>query len=257
MKCERKSELAYRNEAGAFRPSCTRRRRMAAAVMAMAAVLPLALNSFAAPITTPTGLLPGAQYRLAFVTAGTRDAASTDIADYDAFVTTEATSVPELSSLNTTWQVIGSTATVDARDHTGTDPIVPGIPIYLLNDTKLVDDYADLWDWTIDMPLEFDQNGVDISPVLSPIFAYSGTSPDGTAGGEGDPLGGANPTIGGPWLSNLGWISFAPEPNDSSFQRHLYSLSAVLTVPVPEAGICAMLTLSLAVLLLLRRFRTS
>ncbi len=33
-------------------------------------------QSFATPITTPTDLLPGAQYRLAFLTAGTRDAAS-------------------------------------------------------------------------------------------------------------------------------------------------------------------------------------
>ena len=40
----------------------------------------------AAIVTVPTGLNPGDQYRLVFVTSGTRDATSTNIADYNTFV---------------------------------------------------------------------------------------------------------------------------------------------------------------------------
>ncbi len=66
---------------------------------------------------------PGDFYRLAFVTSTTRDAVPTDIADYNAFVTATAEAVPELLALGTTWSVIGSTASVDARDNTGTDTL--------------------------------------------------------------------------------------------------------------------------------------
>ncbi len=52
-------------------------------------------------VTVPTDLNPGDQYRLVFVTNGTRDAQSTDIADYNTFVTTEANLSTELAALGT------------------------------------------------------------------------------------------------------------------------------------------------------------
>ncbi len=207
-------------------------------------------QSFAAPITTPTDLLPGAQYRLAFLTAGTRNAASTDIADYDAFVTAEANSVPELSSLSTTWQVIGSTATVDARDHTGTDPFGPGVPIYRLDDIRLVDDYADLWDGDLDAPLEVDQNGI----VPGIFLVYTGTGFPGIAT---VPLGGVTVAVGASFETGTAWAQVGLEAQPSAIDRPFYAISAVLTVPVPEAGTLSMLTLSLAVLLLVHRVRAS
>jgi hypothetical protein len=112
------------------------------------AVAPLAAS--AAPITVPSGLNPGDQYRLAFVTSTTRDATSPNIADYNAFVTTAANSVPELAALGTTWSAIASTVSVSARDNTGTNFfITAGVPIYTLADTILATDYLDLWDGTI------------------------------------------------------------------------------------------------------------
>lgn len=125
-------------------------------MLVLAPLLASAAQSFAAPISVPTSLPPGQQYRLAFVTAGIRDATSTNIADYDAFVQAEANTEAALSSIS--WQVIGSTATVSARDHTGTAPAdYPGVPIFLLNDVKLVDDYADLWDGSLDTAFSADQ----------------------------------------------------------------------------------------------------
>ena len=60
------------------------------AFIAACAVLMSAANVFAAIITLPTSLSPGEEYRLAFVTSGTRDATATDIADYNTFVTDAA-----------------------------------------------------------------------------------------------------------------------------------------------------------------------
>jgi hypothetical protein len=41
-------------------------------------------------ISAPAGLTPGESFRIVFVTDGTRDAASTNIADYNTFVTNDA-----------------------------------------------------------------------------------------------------------------------------------------------------------------------
>jgi len=109
-------------------------------------LLVLEFTVVASPITVPTSLSPGDSYRLAFVTSTTRDATSSDIGVYNTFVTGVANTVPELVALGTTWKPIGSIATVDARDNTGTNPgVSTGVPIFLLNDTKIADDNAELW----------------------------------------------------------------------------------------------------------------
>jgi hypothetical protein len=73
------------------------------------AVLGLTVTSaLSAPITTPTGLNAGDQYRLAFVTDSATTAESSNINDYNTFVTTVANTQTALSSLATTWTAIGS-----------------------------------------------------------------------------------------------------------------------------------------------------
>jgi hypothetical protein len=57
------------------------------AIAAASALVGSSGESLAAPITVPTGLNPGDRYRLAFVTSTTRDARSSNIADYNLFVT--------------------------------------------------------------------------------------------------------------------------------------------------------------------------
>lgn len=96
--------------------------RLQTLAIAVALILGAASESRAVPITQPTGLNPGDQYRLVFATSTTRDATSSNIADYNAFVTGVADSVPELLLLGTTWTAIASTASVDARDNTSTNP---------------------------------------------------------------------------------------------------------------------------------------
>ncbi len=55
------------------------------------ATLVTASAAQAALVVVPPGLNPGDQYRLVFVTDGTRDATSTNINDYNNFVTTQVT----------------------------------------------------------------------------------------------------------------------------------------------------------------------
>ena len=86
-------------------------------VLAMCSV-----SAFAVPMTVPTSLAVGAQYRLAFLTTARTTAISGDIETYNTFVTNEANAQAELAALGTTWKAIGSTAAVDARDNTGTNP---------------------------------------------------------------------------------------------------------------------------------------
>ena len=96
------------------------------AALAAATVIATAGSAMAVPITTPTSLSSGDQYRLAFVTSTTRDANSTDIADYNAFVTGVATGVAELNALGTSWTAIVSTSSINARDNTSTVPQFAG-----------------------------------------------------------------------------------------------------------------------------------
>jgi hypothetical protein len=217
------------------------------AVLSLALLLLLASESFAAPITVPTTLPPGAQYRLAFVTFGGHTATSTNIADYDAFVQAEANTEPALSSIS--WQVIGTTETVLARDHTGTAPgNYPGVPIFRLDDVKLVDNYADLWDWSIDAPLSVDQHGV----TLGATAVWTGTGSTGQATSPhqlGSPYGVGTGILN---ATDNSWIHFGYSVA-TAVPRRMYALSEVLVVPVPEPSPRPLLALGVAAFLLSRR----
>ena len=96
-----------------------------------------AFSALTAPITIPTGLNPGDQYRISYVTSTIRDVTSSNIADYNAFVTAAADSVIEPAALGTSWTAIGSTASIDARDNTNTSFTTSTcVGIYLLNDKQ-------------------------------------------------------------------------------------------------------------------------
>ena len=90
-----------------------------------------------------------ARFRLLFATSGTRNAASTDIADYNAFVQTAAAGGHgAIRDHAAGFRVVASTAAVDARDNTGTTHTTEdtGLPIYWLGGNKAADDYEDFYD---------------------------------------------------------------------------------------------------------------
>jgi hypothetical protein len=241
-------------------------RLVAAVALVIVGLTPLAAS--AGPIRVPTGLNPGDQYRLAFMSAGTDRATSSNISTYDVQLQLNADGYAALAGI--TWQVIGSTTAVSARDHTGTASANgPGVPIYLLNDTRLADNYADLWDGSILRPLNVTEDGT-ILPFAFESNVWTGTAADGSQF-TGYELGNTNthgsPNAGSAFgtslQSNNTWI-FASVTGHTIGSctpiclrnLHTYALSSVLSVPpVPEPSTHALLTLGLAALLVARRHR--
>ena len=186
-------------------------------------------------ITVPTNLNEGDQYRLAFVTSGFRDATSTDIADYNTFVNNDTISVAELQSLGTTWFAIASTSTIDARDNTGTNPTSnTGVPIFLLDGTKIADSNADLWNNSIDAPISVTSHG---GTFVTPQQVYTGTDDfDGTAH---NPMGETFVTFGKTDSTTQWGFSGSTA---ATTPHALYGISGVLTVSaVPEPSSFLML----------------
>ena len=186
----------------------------------------------AVPITTvPAGVNPGDKYRLAFLTSTSTDATSTDIAVYNTFVTGVANSVAELAGLGTIWNAIGSTASVDARDNTGTNPSSTGVPIYRLDGIRIADNNADLWDGTLQVALGVDENGfLDLSGIIT----WSGTRLAGTAFGSHE-LGSTALVSTGwdDWKNAIAWMEFGLDPATELLP--MFAISGELTV-VPEPG---------------------
>ena len=101
----------------------------------------------------PSDIAVGGQYRLMFLTRGEVSLNSADISVYDAFVQerARATGHQAIRSYASVFRVVGSTDTVDARDHTGTNPAISaGVPIYWLNGRRNADDYNDFYDGSWD-----------------------------------------------------------------------------------------------------------
>lgn len=203
-------------------------------------------SSFTAAGFTLPALPPGTEFRLAFVTVGTTTATSTDIADYNAFVQADVVlhGGDDLNALGATWNAIGSTATVDARDNTGTNPeVAPGVPIYLLNGTLLAANNADLWDGSVSSPLSVD---LLMNPFPVREFIWTGSTIYGTAatyvirGSEVNRQLGASIVGFGlsrsntePWIEQRTWV------DGSTSGMGLYGLSSILVTPrapVPETG---------------------
>ena len=215
--------------------------------VALAATLGTAGAAQAALVVVPTGLAPGDQYRLVFVTAGARDATSTNINDYNTFVTNQATGgTPGIdTALDTalngagfdlstiTWKAIGSTSAVDARDNTGTNPSSTGVPIYLIDGNRVANNNADLWDGQLQHPINL--NNLDISS-LSHVWTGSNDSGQGFANwGSGLQLQLGSSSIFGfmaGWSGAIGgdWMAFTPRAR-SDASPYMYAMSSVLTVP--------------------------
>jgi hypothetical protein len=175
-----------------------------------------------------------------FVTRGERDATSTDINDYNAFVLSEAALNPGLTGTNqgVQWYAIGSTATVHARDNA----FVTG-PVYLLNGTRFQDGFADMWCCPGDIHPRpnIDQFGVE-RPQPN-LWVWTGTAQDGTSQ-LGQELGapaapGLDIIVGNQGPQGGSWIATSAQEREVDFP--LYALSSPIkaetdtTVPEPAS----------------------
>lgn len=177
----------------------------------------------------------GTQYQLIFVTAGMRDATSSSIADYNAFVASQAALNPTLPS--TTWHAVGSTATVNAKDNA---PSI-GLPVYNTRGELVASPATGLYTTTLLNPISFDQygnsNGLegldDGANVASQV--WTGSTAAGTKA-AGAYLGYLPVTIfGGRHTTNDDWVFLAAQnPTAYPQNKSLYALSEPLTAMVPE-----------------------
>ncbi|GCA78772.1 PEP-CTERM sorting domain-containing protein [Microcystis aeruginosa] len=183
----------------------------------------------AALVVVPTGLAPGAQYRLVFVTADTRDATSTDINDYNTFVTNQVTGSALANALSgagltTTWKAIASTESVAARDNTGTNPSSAGVPIYLIDGNRVANNNADLWDGSLQHPINRNNLGTS-----SDDYVWTGSDSVGLGAFQSELGGIFQPFAGFSVETDAAWILADRLPWGYWFP--LYAMSSVLTVP--------------------------
>ena len=103
----------------------------------------------------PADIAAGEQFRLMFVTSTTRDATSTNIADYNTVVSTRAAAgVTAMRTYANDFTALVSTQTVNARANTLTRNTDTDAPIYWVRsgtvnaNNRVGDDYADFYDGT-------------------------------------------------------------------------------------------------------------
>ena len=193
---------------------------------AIGAVLCTITTLSAQAVTVPVGVNPGETYQLVFVTAGTTDALSTDIADYNSFVQTQAALNPTLTGtdIGVTYTAIGSTSTIDAN----VNAVVSG-SVYLVDGSALVaTSFSDFWDGTLSQAINKDQHG---STLLN--NTWTGSEADGTAA-SGQELGLATGStfFGSSLETDATWIHAGAFGNKSVLIP-MYALSSVITAPVP------------------------
>ena len=199
-------------------------------------------TSARATLLMPAGLNPGDTYHFAFATSTTRNAASTDIADYNAFVQAAADAAGVGSSEGVDWFVIGSTATVHARDNA---VVGASSAVFLLNGTtKIADGFADMWDGTLDAPINLDENANGILPDAPPLFTlqpFTGSFASGHGValrelGSLSSLGGADSVVvGHTQFATATWLGVGVTAGIFD-NKSFYALSEELTVPGGEGG---------------------
>ena len=202
------------------------------------AVVGLTSTAHAVPILVPAGLSVGDTYHLVFVTSTKRDALTNTINVYNTFVQNTANSAG-LGDIN--WKVIGSTFVRQGVFTNAIDNINVQGPVFRLDGVLVANNSADLWDGSIQAPINVDENGVK---HLEERNVWTGTHVDGSNGGprsfsNDDGLFDTG-TIAyyGSYISTLGpvtdqwWITRAEQLK--TVKNPFYAISELLTVPVPE-----------------------
>ena len=220
----------------------------------LAALLLFALCAFAAPTShaqtaqtvplewslIPAGLTTGDSFRLLFVTSGTRNAESSDIADYNTFVQTQAAAATgigaPINDFSSQFRALGSTATMDARDNTASNHVKSSsdtdAPIYWLDGDKVADDYALFYDTTRPWDSINGKNEIG-SAVSATTDIWTGSIPNGTgtASATNRELGGTSGTTINGRLTGASHFLFGLTL--SSAESHpLYALSPIITVGI-------------------------
>ncbi len=201
---------------------------------------PASAQSSCNGVVTWTGIIPdclsdGDAYRILFITRDTGDATSSNIADYNTFVQAQAAANTNTPFTDVTFNVLGSTDTVDARDNTNSNRNSDGAGerIFYYLGRKAADNYADFYDTNWDTAEARDQHGQTFNDGGTGTLIWTGTTNAGTKTGN-SPLGG---TPGNPaafyGFRSAGNQRFSFQPQATTFRYHFYALSDVLLIGMP------------------------
>jgi hypothetical protein len=212
----------------------------------------------------------GDAYRLVFVSSTTVDSADPAMDGISAWnsavqaIADNAGLGADGNGNTVTWNIIGSTINVDARDNTSTNPNVDGTGHAIMNmdgSSVIENNFTELWDGNAPQNVAlYDEFGVSKDSSTAVDWPFTGTNFDGTAAsglelrdlsGGGSIRQGRNQASTG---GGAGWIDANNVGSNWSDSGALsvYGMSEPLTV-VPEAS--ATLLIGLAGLALLRRRR--
>ena len=129
----------------------------------------------------PSGLGPGDEFRLLFVSSTKRNAVPTSIGTYNTWIQNlAANGHADIQANSSTFRVVGSTGAVDARDNTETTGT--GVPIYWLNGDQVADNYADFYDGSWDQEASMrTESGSTVSAGAGTTVAgvWTGSTHDG------------------------------------------------------------------------------
>ena len=199
----------------------------------------------------------GAQYRLIFVTSGTRQAVSADPLVYDDFLADQVENTM-LGEIDYGWKAVVSTKgdTRIAKDIVSDAGYVVGpgeyLGVYNAAGIQVAASGDDMLDGSLIAPVLFDQHGTSVYEG----YAWTGSKsngeaegglPSGEVGGDSmDIILGATGAIDGRWLK-LGSLR-QPDNPLIPFVARIYGMSDVMTVPaVPEPATIVMWSLFMGV----------
>ncbi len=124
-------------------------------LVAVAVAVVLAACSARADVSLPTGLAPGSQYQIAFLTSAGTTATSTNIADYNSFVTSQAALSSSLPT-GVTWTAMVSTPSTSLTSNSVTHS---NVPIYNTYGQLVVSNGTTVWSSSYANPIDYTQNG--------------------------------------------------------------------------------------------------
>ena len=188
---------------------------------------------------TPTGLVGGQKFRLLFITFTGHSSANTDIENYNTYVQSQANAAnahTDIKAYSSHFRVLGSTADVDARDNTKTNPNdYASVLIYWMGGAKVADNYGDFYDGSWDSEMSSGRAGI---PSNNAYKVWTGTN----NAGQEDFDAGTSRALGKSPV-RLGQLNGAGDPIDSNraepagTNRHYYALSNIFVVPnTPATG---------------------
>ena len=186
----------------------------------------------------PSGLGPGDRFRLMFISSGGRNARPTSIDTYNTWIQNlAAAGHTDIQGYSSTFNVVGSTVAVDARDNTGTTYTSSdkGVAIYWLNGNKVADQYQDFYDGSWDEEASMrTQRGSSVSAPNPSTGVWTGSDHDGTE--ALDALGDSNgfTKIGKPNSAGSNGPLSSDTSTNNSGTKKLYGLSDVFEVRAIE-----------------------